>query len=230
MTLAKAVTYSRRIKLYPLSQAADPPATTFLDASDVLFDSTIRYDLTFFESLDKMVQVEPWLERDKAMIDPLKTIGIERGKPFTPSAKTKKILSDAIREARAWFEARYDIIPPFYDGRRWFFPSTEEMFQNVMKDWHVPDSYPIDARGTVYSLAFFSAKHLGESQYDLLTGRDEGGNAAAWRLELSPQRAGARPGHAVLVDDRLRPRDARLHPECRAGWTFVAVSGLADER
>ena len=35
-----------------------------------------------------MVQAEPWLERDKAMIDPLKTIGIERGKPFAPSAKT----------------------------------------------------------------------------------------------------------------------------------------------
>jgi hypothetical protein len=28
------------------------------------------------------------------------------------------------------------------------------MVQNVMKDWHVPDSYPIDARGAAYSLAF----------------------------------------------------------------------------
>ena len=37
----------------------------------------------------RMVQAEPWLERDKAMIDPLKTIGIERGKPFKPDAKTQ---------------------------------------------------------------------------------------------------------------------------------------------
>ena len=95
-------------------------------------------------------------------------IGIERGKRFDPNAKTKEILTDAIQEARAWFEARYDIIPPFYEGRRWFFPSTEELVQSVMKDWHVPDPYPIDARGTAYSLAFFSAKHLGESQYYLL--------------------------------------------------------------
>ena len=48
---------------------------------DVVFDSTIPYDMRFFESLDRMVQAEPWLERDKAMIDPLRTIGIEQGKP-----------------------------------------------------------------------------------------------------------------------------------------------------
>jgi hypothetical protein len=51
--VAKAVTYSKRIKLYLLSQASDPPATKFVDASGVLFDSTIRYDLSF-ESLNQM--------------------------------------------------------------------------------------------------------------------------------------------------------------------------------
>ena len=105
--VAEAVTYAKRIKLYPLSQAADPPPTTFVDASDVLFDSTIPYDLRFFESLDEMVQAEPWLERDKAMIDPLKTIGIERGKPFSPRRETQQILNGAIQEAKAWFDAEY---------------------------------------------------------------------------------------------------------------------------
>ena len=173
--VAKAVAYSKRMKLYPFAQAASPPPTTFVDAAGVVFDSTIPYDIRFFESLDRMVQAEPWLERDKAMIDPLKTIGIERGKPFRPDAKTQAILVSAIQEAKAWFEARYDALPPFYEDQRWFFPSTAEMIQNVMSDWHTPDSYPIDARGTAYSLAFFSAKHLGESQYYLLTGNDKGG-------------------------------------------------------
>jgi hypothetical protein len=186
--VAKAVTYSKRLKLYPLSQAANPPATKFVDAAGVLFDSTIRYDLSFFESLNEMVQAEPWLERDRAMIDPLKTIGIERGKPFKPDARTKEILADAIQEAKAWFDARYDTIAPFYEGKRWFFPSTEEMVHNVLKDWHIPDSYPIDARGTAYSLAFFSAKHLGESQYYLLAGRDKDGQplkgSSSYRLNV----------------------------------------------
>lgn len=112
-----------------------------------------------------MVQAEPWLERDKAMIDQLKTIGIQRGGPFNPDMKTRKILNDAIQEAKAWFDARYDTLIPYYEGERWFFPTTEEFVQNVSNNWRVPDSFPVDARGTAYTLAFFSAKHLGESQY-----------------------------------------------------------------
>src|SRR6476619_4906516 len=57
--VAKAVAYGKRIRLYPLSQAANPPPTTFVDAIDVVFDATIPYDLRFFESLDRVVQIEP---------------------------------------------------------------------------------------------------------------------------------------------------------------------------
>jgi hypothetical protein len=175
--IQNAVAYSKRIKLYPLSQATDQPPTKFVDASGVLFDTTICYDLSFFESLNQMVQAEPWLERDKAMIDQLKTIGIERGKPFNPDTKTQQILSNAIQEAKAWLDARYDMLPPYYEGERWFFPITEEMHQNVMSFWQTPDSFPVDARGTAYTLAFFSAKHIGESQYYLLTANDKDGKA-----------------------------------------------------
>jgi hypothetical protein len=173
--IAKAVDYGKRIKVYPLSQADNPPPTNFVDAAGLLVDSTIPYDMRFFEALNEMVQAEPWLERDKAMIDQLKTIGIERGKPFQPDEKTKQVMEGAIKEARAWFESRYDTLPPFYKGEHWFLPSTEEMIQNVKGDWRIPDSYPVDARGTAYTLAFFSAKHLGESQYYLLTGNDRDG-------------------------------------------------------
>ena len=48
-------------RFYPLSQAAHPPDTQFIDAIDVVFDATIPYDLRFFESLDRIVQMEPWL-------------------------------------------------------------------------------------------------------------------------------------------------------------------------
>jgi hypothetical protein len=82
--VAKAVAYAKRMKVYPLSQAANPPATTFIDASGVVFEANIPYDARFFDALNRMVQSEPWLTRDKAMIDPLRAIGIEKGKPFTP--------------------------------------------------------------------------------------------------------------------------------------------------
>src|SRR6516164_4221629 len=203
--VAKALTYSKRIKLYPLSEAADPPPTTFVDASDVVFDSTIPYELRFYEALNHIIQAEPWLERDKAMIDSLKTIGIERGKPFNPDPATKEILDAAIKEAHVWLDARIDTLPPYYDGRRWFFPITEEMHQNVMSFWQTPDSFPVDARGVAYSLAFFSAKHVGEAQYYLMATKDRSGNAlrgnVSYKLRV-PANAPAKQYWSMTVYNR----------------------------
>ena len=175
--VATAVAYSKRIKVYPLSQAANPPTTNFVDASNVIFDSSIPYDMNFYYALDSMIQSEPWLERDKAMIDPLKTIGIERGKLFNPDARTKEILNASLKDAREWLVLNYESLIPFYEGKHWFFPITEEHHQSVIHDFEVPDSYPIDNRGTAYSIAFFSAKHLGESQYYLMCINDNEGKS-----------------------------------------------------
>jgi len=90
---AKSVAYGKRIKLYPLSQAAHPPETMFVDAIDVVYYATIPYDMRFFQSLDSIVQTEPWIVRDKPMIDQLRSIGIEKGKPFNPDAKTQDALT-----------------------------------------------------------------------------------------------------------------------------------------
>jgi hypothetical protein len=170
--VARAVNYARRIKLYPLSQADHPPATTFLDASEVVFDSAIPYDSRFFQSLHKMVQAEPWLERDKAMIDQLKNIGIERGKPFNPDAKKQQILKDAINEAHAWLDANFATIPSYYAGGQWFFPVGKELRENIQSSFRTQDSYPVDARGSIYTFAFFSAMHAGKSQFYLMNTRD----------------------------------------------------------
>jgi hypothetical protein len=66
--ISAAVAYGKRIRLYPFAQAGDPPPTRPADAADVVFDATIPYDVRFFESLDRFVQAEPWLTRDKVMI------------------------------------------------------------------------------------------------------------------------------------------------------------------
>jgi hypothetical protein len=188
--VATALAYAKRIKLYALSQADNPPTTRFVDAAGVVFDSLIPYDMRFFRALNDIVQAEPWLERDKAMIDILKTVGIERGKPFSPDANTQQILNEAIKEAHLWLDSLIETMPPFYQGARWFFPITEEMHQNVMSFWQTPDSFPVDARGVAYSLAFFSGKHVGEAQYYLMTTSDREGRPlqgnTSYRLRVPP--------------------------------------------
>jgi hypothetical protein len=188
--IAKAAAYGKRIKVYPLSQAAHSPATQFIDAVDVVFDATIPYDVRFFRSLDRIVQIEPWLPRDRAMIDPLKSIGIEKGKPFNPDAVTQEALNQAALEAHAWFQPFYEqvIVPPFNEGKHWALPASPEFAKGIQSNYADPNSYPTDARGLTYFFAFFSAKHIGVGQYYLLTMKDNQGKllkgAQTYRLNV----------------------------------------------
>jgi len=41
--MAKAVEYGKRMKIYPLSQADNPPPTVHVDAAGILYDATIPW-------------------------------------------------------------------------------------------------------------------------------------------------------------------------------------------
>jgi len=139
-----------------------------------------------------MVQAEPWLERDKAMMDSLKTIGIEKGKKFKIDPKIKQNLEIAVAEAHAYLDLRYEEVfkLPFDASARWAMPALPEFAKAIMSNYAEPDKYPVDGRGLAYSYAYFSAKHFGEGQYYLMTTRDENGaeliGANTYRLNVPP--------------------------------------------
>ncbi|MDH7785645.1 hypothetical protein QBD01_001663 [Ochrobactrum sp. 19YEA23] len=189
--VAKAETYGKRLKVYPLSQAATPQETKFTDAKEVLYDSTIPYDLRFFQSLDRIVQSEPWLTRDKAMIDPLKSIGIEKGKAFTPDAETTEILNRAAVEARAFLDRNYEIgFPPFFPTTRWAVPAFSDLVKAGSSGYAEADIYPVDARALTYSIGYIGIKRLGTAQTYLITSKDEDGaqleGDKSYRLHVPP--------------------------------------------
>ena len=204
--VAKAVAYARRIKFYPLSQADKPPETTFVDAVDVVYDATIPYDLRYFQSLDRIVQTEPWLTRDKVMIDILRSIGIEKGKPFNPDVETQDILNEAAREAHAWLDARYEAgFPSFYEGRQWAFPGLPELVQTLGTFYEKPNAYSVDARGLADYYAYSTTRHLGAGQYYLMTAKDKEGRtldgASNYRLNV-PADAPVRQYWSATLYDR----------------------------
>ncbi len=190
--VAKSIGYGKQLKVYPLAQAASPPPTVFTDVKDVNYDSTIRYDASFFEHLDRIVQSEPWLQRDRAMIDPLKSLGIEKGKPFRPDDVTKAALESAAREAGAWLEAKYDAgLPPFFStASRWTYPAPADLTKAAQAAYADPDLYPTDNRGMAYSYAFIGIKRLGAGQFYLISIRDKEGQpfdgGASYRLTVPP--------------------------------------------
>jgi hypothetical protein len=190
--VAKSIAYARQIKVYPLlSQAVNPPATVFTDVQDVLFDSTIRYDAGFFTNLNRVVQSEPWLDRDRAMIDPLRSIGIEKGKPFAPDAATNQVFTDAIAEAHSWMAAKYDAgLPPFFEGTHWTYPGHPELIKAANENFDNPNAYPVDWRGIAYHYAYIALKRLGTGQFYLINIKDNGGESydgsKNYRLHVPP--------------------------------------------
>jgi hypothetical protein len=173
----------------------------------VVYDNTIPYDLRFFESLNRFVQAEPWLERDKAMIDTLKSIGIEKGKPFNRDLRTQETLKEAAREAHAWLDAQYEAVfsPPYYEGCRWAVPASPEVIEGQATFYAKPDVYPVDGRGVVFSFAYFSAKHLGAGQFYLMTIKDKEGRSfdggSTYRLTV-PANAPVKLYWSATVYDR----------------------------
>jgi hypothetical protein len=189
--VAKAIAYAKQVKVYPLSQPSSPQATVFTDVKDVLFDSTIRYDDSFFTHLDRIVQSEPWLGRDRAMIDQLRSIGIEKGKPFAPDTATKQALADGIAEAHAWMAAKYDAgPPPFFERTHWTFPTHPELLKGASENFEGADDYPVDWRGVTYTYAYIGIKRLGAGQFYLINIKDTDGESydgsKIYRLHVPP--------------------------------------------
>jgi hypothetical protein len=173
--IKSAVEHGKRVKVYPLGGNSD--STVFVDAYDKPFDATIPYDATFFELLDRFVQTEPWLTRDKAMIDSLKTIGIEKGKPFKPDAQTKSILDSAAREAHEVIALKYEngFASSFFEGARWALPVPRETADGMGNMFADPNQYSLDGRAVMYHMAYFSPKVFGGGQFYLLNIRDRAG-------------------------------------------------------
>ncbi|MBY3232694.1 DUF1214 domain-containing protein [Rhizobium laguerreae] len=204
--VAAAILYGKRLKVYPLSEAKKPPQTVFTDAKDVVYDSTIRYDATLFYNLSRVIEREPWLERDRAMIDPLRTIGIERGKPFKPDDATRKALDGAAKEAGELLAARYDQgFPPFYPGSRWTYPTLQEAIEGQGSGYADREKYAVDARALLYSYGYIAIKRPGTAQFYMISIRDKDGNAfqggTSYRLNV-PAGAPVKQYWSVTAYDR----------------------------
>lgn len=185
-----SIAYGKRMKIYPLAQASSPPSTIFTDVKDIVFDSTIRYDASFFDNLHRIVHDEPWIDRDRAMIDQLRTLGIEKGKSFAPSEQTRAVLNAAATEAGAWLEARYDagMTPFFSEASRWTFPAPQTVIKAYADNLADINAYPVDDRGLSYSYAYIGIKRLGAGQFYAISIRDKDGDpfdgARTYRLKV----------------------------------------------
>jgi len=84
-----------KLKIYPLTKADNPPATEFINFSGNSYSTIVTRDISFFEDLNELVQIEPIDAIGAEMRGQLAAIGIVKGKPFKPDARMKKLLNEA---------------------------------------------------------------------------------------------------------------------------------------
>jgi hypothetical protein len=94
-----AVDYLKTIRIYPLANPDRP--TKFIQGAQKKYDAQPQFDLTDFFVLDKIVQDEPIQERDKVMYGMLASLGIQKGKTFSPSPEVAGILERAAQDVQA---------------------------------------------------------------------------------------------------------------------------------
>jgi hypothetical protein len=97
-----AVEASRKYaRVYRLADAENPPPMKFINVSGKYFNTIGANTFQFYEDVNAVVQYEPNEAYSPEVLGQLAAIGIEKGKPFAPDARMKKILTEAVAVGNA---------------------------------------------------------------------------------------------------------------------------------
>src|SRR5208282_4439808 len=94
----------------------------FVEASGKSFNTIPPNDSRYFETLNELVQREPAEAMDPEVMGSLVAIGIVKGKPFNPDARTRKILTDAVATGNA--TARALVFNPRESESFYYYPNS----------------------------------------------------------------------------------------------------------
>ena len=120
----------KHLKIYQLADAANPPPMKFVNVSGVPANFVAPGDYEFWNLLNQVIQEEPSEGSNRTTLGLFASIGIVKGKPFSPDERMKKILADAanigavtartiafrMREKDAYFYSNSAWRLPFFGG------------------------------------------------------------------------------------------------------------------
>ncbi len=163
--------FKERLKVYPL--ATGPREGTVTNASGKGANTLPPEDGSAFTMLNEIIQYEPSELFNKEQLGRLATLGIEKGKPFNPDNRMKRIFDQAAKQgvamSRAILYASREPEINYWPDRHWekMFVRNTEFLRNGSRDidartlWHYqaivvsPNLLStIPGRGTSYLTAF----------------------------------------------------------------------------
>ena len=134
---AKANALIQQFHLYPYSERSAPAPTRFLTPDGRTWTQVPPRGLAYWERLADIVQREPVQERDRVMMGMLRPLGIEKGKPFAPDDRQRKLLEEGAQIGEMFAQANsFDSRTPgaqYRPGAQWryviiFDPSQESKY------------------------------------------------------------------------------------------------------
>jgi hypothetical protein len=93
------------IQLYPFAQREDAPRTRIVHPEGRRWNQAQPSGLAYFEALAEALIHEPIAERDQFFAGIANSLGLERGKPFAPDERQRRILTDAALQGEAIAQA-----------------------------------------------------------------------------------------------------------------------------
>jgi hypothetical protein len=99
----QATALLQSVQIYPLSEASDPPAFSYVDVSGGTMDTTPlswEDNLEFWRVLHSVIEQEPALTEMRPLLGNLAELDIETSQPFAPSAEMADLLTEVSRQGR----------------------------------------------------------------------------------------------------------------------------------
>jgi hypothetical protein len=201
--VAKALELVKKVRVYRLDQALNPPQQRFIDMAGKIYDGIVRFDDTFYDSLARMIDEEPVQVHDHVAMGLLKSIGIEKGKRFNPDLTMRETLRQAIAEAHADLMASVVNLEPYWPGVGWALPSAPAGMETGFT-FDTGERLAIDERASLFFFGCAPAKKPGAATFYLMTATDVNGmplsGEGSYRLRVPPN-VPAKQFWAVTVYD-----------------------------
>ena len=208
---AAAKMFSEQVKVYPLSDKANPPKMVITSGSGISYNTIHANDFSFYEEIDEVLQKEPVDFIDPELRGLFASIGLQKGKEFKPSPELKKTLTDAVAVANATARSLTFHTPQeeayLYENSYWkvgFIGGNHEWLKDDGAGGRYLDARTLFFYGATVNTPAMVLKMVGlGSQYAMIT-QDSNGNifdgAKTYKLNI-PANVPAKDFWSIVVYD-----------------------------